>query len=106
MDKNKLAERIYSLSSPDVVRFDIFILAALISMISAVISMLKNLGYLDSEMQSKLSRPNWLMRFRLRRLAHQHIKDADLADTVAIMLPVASSELNPASFAAVFQENG
>ena len=88
---------------PEASQFDIFILAAIISMISAAISMLKNCGYLDSSIQKRIAKPGWLMRFRLGRLARKHIADAKLADAVAVALPVAVSELETCHFKSIYE---
>lgn len=104
MNKQHLAERTLQLAQPEAATFGIVSILVVLQLIAAVISILKNYGYLDKEIQAKVSNPSWLMRLRLKRLARQHISDTKLADAVAVALPVAASELTPTAFAAVYSE--
>jgi hypothetical protein len=104
MNKEKLAQRTLQLIYPGVSQFDPLTILLLIQTITAIISALKACGYMDASIQAKVARPNWLMRFRLKRITNKHITDAKLAAKVADMLPVAASELTPDEFGAVYSE--
>lgn len=104
MNKELFAQRVYQLAEPEVKTFDPLTLLAIIQAVVAIINLLKSCGYITTpDVMEVISKPSWLMRFRLRREVSKHVK-GELARKVADALPVAASELTNPQVSAIYQE--
>lgn len=94
-DIEKLSNRTAELAlQTQVSAIDPLTIMMIIQAVMAVIDALKKCGYLSTNIEKTILKPNWLNRFRMKRIVSKHIKDAKLAQAVTDALPIAASELS------------
>ncbi len=103
MNNEIFANRVYALANPNA-QLDPLTLIAIIQTVVAIIKALKACGYLEKDLPKVISKPNWLQRFRMKRIVNDHIANAKLARNIADALPVAASELNEIQVAFLYAE--